>query len=330
MRMVTYLRTILLSLAVFYFLSSCSPSSTDIMDPKGPAANSIASLGWVFFILGGLIFLAVMGYLAYALLVPRSGATGPRGTLIVILAGMAAPGIVLLILFVLNTNVLRDIRTPGEDEAAAVIEVVGHQWWWEVNYQNPQLETANEIHIPVGKPVLLKLTSKDVVHSFWVPELHGKMDLIPGRVNTFWIQADEPGQFTGECAEYCGLQHAKMLFVVVAEPQEEYDAWVEQMQRPAVEPEDDSAQEGREVFLSTTCIQCHTIRGTHATGNLGPDLTHLASRQRIGAGILPLNRANLGGWVANPHGVKPGVQMPPAEIDGEDFQALLDYLLTLE
>ncbi len=301
------------------------------MDPSGPAAREIAGLGWIFFILGGIIFLLVMAYLAYGLLVHRSGAPGPRGgTMIVIIAGMIIPGIILLVLFVLNTNVLGRITVPDEEDAAAVIEVVGNQWWWEVNYQDPQFTTANEIHIPVGQPVLLKLASKDLIHSFWVPELHGKMDLIPGRVNDFWIQADQPGQYKGECAEYCGLQHAKMQFVVVAESQEEYEQWVTRMQQPASIPEGGSAQQGLSIFLSSTCIQCHTIRGTDATGVLGPDLTHLASRRTIGAGILPLSRANLGGWVANPHGIKPGVLMPPAEMGGEDFQALLDFLLTLE
>jgi cytochrome c oxidase subunit 2 len=320
-----------LTVGLLVLLASCSPAAPSIMDAKGPAARAIAQLGWLFFILGGIIFLAVMAYLAYALLSRNPRAAARRGgTQIVIIAGMIIPAVILVVLFVFNTNALGKVTAPNEGDAAAVIEVVGNQWWWEVTYQDPQFETANEIHIPVGKPVLLKLTSEDVIHSFWVPELHGKMDLIPGRVNDFWIQADEPGQYMGECAEYCGLQHANMQFLVIAEPQEQYDQWLAAMQQPARLPEGGSAARGEEIFLSTTCVQCHTIRGTEATGDLGPDLTHLASRRRIGSGILPLNRANLGGWVANPHGVKPGVLMPAADVSGADLQALLDFLMALE
>jgi cytochrome c oxidase subunit II len=156
------------------------------------------------------------------------------------------------------------------------------------------------------------------------------MDLIPGRINDFWIQADEPGVYLGACAEYCGTQHAKMLFQVVAEPQEEYDAWVAAMEQPAVLPEGGSEERGLDVFLSAGCVQCHAIEGTDATGELGPDLTHLASRNTIGAGILPLTRSNLSGWVSNPQALKPGVKMPPANLTGEDLNALVDFLLSLE
>ena len=250
--------------------------------------------------------------------------------MIVIVAGIIAPALILLVLFVLNTNVLGQVSAPPDEETALVIEVSGRQWWWEVRYPDQQFVTANEIHIPVGQPVRLQLTSKDVIHSFWAPELHGKMDLIPGRVNDFWIQADREGVFMGACAEYCGTQHAKMRFLVIAEPQEAFEAWLAQMQQPANLPQGGSAQRGLEVFLQSECVQCHTVEGTDATGELGPDLTHLAGRQTIGSGILPLNRANLSGWISNPQAIKPGVKMPPSNISSEDLQALLDFLLSLE
>lgn len=320
-----------LYLFLVFLLAGCSDVSPSILDPAGPAAASIAWLGWIFIILGTLIFLGTMGYLAYALLRKRTaGENREGGTKIVIVAGLAMPAVILLVLFVLNTNVLSQISAPGEGQAELVVEVSGRQWWWEVSYQEQQFVTANEIHIPVGKPVLLKLVTEDVIHSFWVPDLHGKMDLIPNRVNNFWIQADREGVYVGECAEYCGTQHAKMLFRVIALPQENFDTWLAQMQQPAAAPEGGSAQRGAEVFLEANCMQCHAIEGTHATGELGPDLTHLASRRTIGAGILPLTRANLGGWISNPQGVKPGVKMPPSDLSSEDFNALLDYLMTLE
>ena len=318
-------------LPALVLLASCSETAPSVFEPAGPPARAIAQLGWVFIILGTLVFLATMAYLAYAILRRRSQTENRQGgTVIVIVAGMIIPALILLVLFVLNTNVLGQVSAPGAGEPGLVIEVSGRQWWWEVHYPEGQFYTANEIHIPVGQPVRIKLTSEDVIHSFWVPELHGKMDLIPGRVNDFWIEADREGVFIGECAEYCGTQHAKMQFRVVAEPEEAFNAWAARMQQPAALPQSGSAQRGLEVFLTSTCVQCHAIEGTDATGELGPDLTHLASRLTIGAGTLPLNRANLGGWVSNPHGPKPGVKMPAANLPSEDLNALLDFLLSLE
>ena len=320
---------VLASLALF--LAACSERSPSVFRPAGPPAAAIARLGWIFIILGTIIFIATMAYLGYALIRKRSVRENrDGGTMVVIIFGMVLPAVVLLVLFVLNTNVLGQVSAPGEGEASIVIEVSGRQWWWEVTYPDQQIVSANELTIPVGQPVLLRLTSEDVIHSFWVPELHGKMDLMPGRINNFWIQADREGVFVGECAEYCGTQHAKMLFRVVAVSQENFDTWLAQMQQPAAVPAGGSAQRGAEVFLEANCIQCHAIQGTNATGELGPDLTHLASRRTIGAGILPLSRANLGGWISNPQGVKPGVKMPASDLSTEDFNALLDYLLSLE
>jgi cytochrome c oxidase subunit II len=318
-------------LAVMTFLvAGCSEVAPAVLEPAGPAARAIAGLGWTFIILGTLIFFATMGYLAYALARPRPKTENRQsGTMIVIVAGMIIPALILLVLFVLNTNVLGQVSAPPGGETSIVIEVTGKQWWWEIRYPEQEIITANEIHIPVGQPVLLKLMSDDVIHSFWVPELHGKMDLIPGRVNDFWIQADQSGVYSGACAEYCGTQHAKMLIRVIAESQETFDGWLAQMQQPAELTDAGNVQRGLEVF-STSCGACHAIQGTDARGALGPDLTHLASRSTIGAGIVPMDRTNLGAWILNPHTIKPGVKMPPSALSGEDLNALLDFLLTLE
>jgi cytochrome c oxidase subunit II len=214
------------------------------------------------------------------------------------------------------------------------IEVVGHQWWWEVQYDDPlpvrTLKTANEIHIPTGQMVLLKLTSRDVIHSFWAPNLHGKKDLIPGHVNLMWIQADNPGVYRGQCAEFCGAQHAHMAFRVVAEPPDQFADWYDKQLRPADTPADTARQHGQQVFLTSRCVMCHTIRGTTAAAVSGPDLTHLASRETIAADTLPNTPDHLGRWVVNSQAIKPGNQMPPNELSSEDLQSLISYLESLQ
>jgi cytochrome c oxidase subunit II len=223
----------------------------------------------------------------------------------------------------------------SESGAGAVgIEVVGHQWWWEVHYLVAQASdsfvTANEIHIPVGETVRLTLRADDVIHSFWVPNLHGKKDLIPGQVNLLYLSADRPGTFRGQCAEFCGAQHAHMALFVVAEPKENFAGWEEKQRRPAKQPQNAEQERGQQVFLRGPCVMCHTIQGTMAGATTGPDLTHIASRLSIGAGRLPNTRGHLGGWILDPQTLKPGNLMPPNLLPPEDFQALLSYLDSLE
>jgi cytochrome c oxidase subunit 2 len=237
--------------------------------------------------------------------------------------------LILLVVYGFTLQSLRELSAP-EQPVATSIQVIGNMWWWEVRYPDAGVVTANEIHIPAGQPVEIVLSSEDVIHSFWVPELHGKLDALPGRVNSFWIEAEEPGVYWGECAEFCGVQHANMAFVVVAEAPEEYQAWLEAQDAPAPAPASEQVSEGLQVFLNSGCVNCHTIRGTPATGELGPDLTHLASRLTLGAGAAPNTRGHLAGWVADPHGIKPGVMMPPSHLDSEQLQALLTYLESLE
>lgn len=317
--------------------AGCAPTAVtpNSLDPQGPAAARIANLWWLMVALGGLTYLMVLGFLLLALW-RRRGAEGAqegnwqrRSRLLILGGGLIFPAFVLLTLYGLTLNTLSALNLPAQSDRL-LIEVVGHQWWWEVNYPHQRIRTANEIHIPVGEPVELKLTAADVIHSFWVPELHGKLDLLPGRTNTWWLEAERPGEYWGVCAEFCGTQHAKMLFVVVAEPEAEFQAWLAAQQQPAAPPAGPLSQRGQALFMEAGCDECHTVQGTGALGDLGPDLTHFASRLTLGAGIAPNNRGHLAGWVVDPHGLKPGNLMPATPLNGEDLIALLAYLESLE
>jgi len=209
---------------------------------------------------------------------------------------------------------------------------VGHQWWWEIRYPALDVVTANELHVPVSepadpKPTYLTLESADVVHSFWVPRLAGKTDLIPNRRNVMWIEPRETGLFRGQCAEYCGTQHAHMLLRVYVHPRAEFERWVAAQRQPAVR--DPGVATGREVFETTACISCHTVRGTGAAGGFGPDLTHLMSRDTLAAGAVPLTRETLDAWIADPDHLKPGALMPAMQLDAAERERLVAYLLTL-
>jgi cytochrome c oxidase subunit 2 len=246
-----------------------------------------------------------------------------------------AASIAVLVLFALLVTSLRTGHALSAlgSETPLVIEVVGHQWWWEVNYSSTVPEeavtTANEIHVPVGRPVVLRTTSHDVIHSFWAPSLHGKKDLIPGRITTTTVRLDRPGVFRGQCAEFCGLQHARMAFLVIAESPAEFRAWLAGQRGSAHPPADRAEARGEDVFLSAPCVLCHTVRGTPAAGRAGPDLTHLASRTTIAAGTLPNTPGNLGGWILDPQHVKPGTTMPPTTLRPADVQPLLAWLGSL-
>ena len=251
-------------------------------------------------------------------------------------AVLLATGVTTAILFVFlvfDVSVGRTITTnPGNE--ALQIRVTGHQWWWEVQYRDslPQhwVTTANEIHIPVGRPVAFELVSTDVIHSFWPPNLSPKRDQIPGDENSLWFQADSAGTYRGQCAEFCGHQHAKMAFLVVAEPPSQFAAWLAGQRDTAPTPTDSLARRGRDVFLASTCVMCHAISGTPAGSRIGPDLTHLASRRTLAAGTLANTRSNLTGWIVDPQVIKPGVKMPPNRFSGPDLIALVAYLETLK
>jgi cytochrome c oxidase subunit 2 len=217
--------------------------------------------------------------------------------------------------------------------AALVVEIVGQQYWWELHYREPGgapiATTANELHLPQGRRVELHLRSTDVIHSFWVPGLQGKLDLVPGKTNVTWVQADRLGTFQGQCAEFCGLQHALMRLLAVVQPAAEFDAWLEAQRAPARPAADADTERAQQLFL-VHCAHCHTVRGTSAFfGHIGPDLTHLMSRRTLAAGTLANVKGNLGGWLADPQGHKPGNRMPRIALAPADFHALLDYLTSL-
>lgn len=311
-----------------------SPPSA--IHPQGPAAERIAELWWILLAVGGAVFVLVMLLLLLALLRRSQQAdslapalAAPGGGRMILLGGVVMPVLVLTGVLALTVNTLLALAAPATNEED-VVEVIGHQFWWEVRYPGHEVITANELHIPVGVPVHLRLGAQDVIHSFWVPELHGKLDMIPNQTNSFWLQADRAGVFKGLCAEFCGVQHAKMTFLVVAQPEAEHRAWLQQQQAPAALPSEPLAQRGLEVFLGAGCAHCHTVRGTDATGNLGPDLTHLAARRTLAAGILPNEQTNLANWIVNPQHSKPGNLMPPTPLTDADLQALLAYLATLQ
>ena len=241
---------------------------------------------------------------------------------------------VLILIGLLSASIWTQRKVESLHASSAVsIEITGHQWWWEIQYEdavpNRQVVTANELHIPVNRPVVLKVTSRDVIHSFWVPNLQGKRDLIPGYTTALWLQADRPGVFRGQCAEFCGMQHAHMALDVVAEPDSDFQGWLAEMRQPARDPPDSTARKGRDVFMQARCAGCHTIRGSDAAGQIAPDLTHIGTRSTLGAGTLPNTPEHLAEWIRDPQRVKPGNQMPPHPLDAEDLQALVMYLETL-
>jgi cytochrome c oxidase subunit 2 len=252
-------------------------------------------------------------------------ATPRWGDPFIVIAGVAVPAVILIAVFVVS---LRDMNAISEQgDATLTVEVIGHVWWWEVRYPDGAV-TANEIHIPTGETVRFRLTSDDVIHSFWVPELAPKIDMIPGRTTILDVRTDVPGSYRGQCAEFCGLQHANMAFHVIAEPRDEFDAWLQNEAQPA--QADAATATGLDVFLGSSCVGCHTIRGTDAMATLGPDLTHMASRLTLAAGTIPNTRANLARWIVDPQSIKPGNVMPPTELSDEDLDALVDYLETLD
>jgi cytochrome c oxidase subunit 2 len=307
------------------------------LHPAGPAAEEIAWLWWIMCGAFTAVFVLVLILLWMALqrreppgtdeAAGREDSMPPFGRNgFVIAGGIVLPVVVLVPLLILSLETSAELRQPQE---ALTIRVVGKMWWWEVSYPEQGIITANEIHIPAGEKVRLELESTDVVHSLWVPSLNGKRDLIPGITNEFWLQADEPGVYRGQCAEYCGLQHANMVLYVVAHPPDEFREWTEQRQPADSAPQDPVLIRGHDVFQSAGCATCHAVRGTAAAGKAGPDLTHFGSRRTV-AGVVPNSRGNVAGWIADPHAIKPGVKMPRTYLHADDLPALTSYLESLK
>jgi cytochrome c oxidase subunit 2 len=334
----------LLALSVVLCSSSCGGIQNAI-NPAGPYAGSINRLWWWFFITCSIVYVLVMIALLLAL---RKGTREPqpatpvlepsleseRRRRNVVISAVTLTGIILFVLLIVNYLTGRSLTAEQGNKNGLNVDVIGHQWWWEVRYKDVDASniftTANEIHIPVGVPVLFNLQATDVIHSFWVPNLAGKRDLIPGKINGIWLQADKPGVYRGQCAEYCGMQHAKMAFWVVAEPQEQFNAWRQNQTQTSIPPMTDSQKRGQQIFLSSTCVMCHAINGTPAGSNIGPNLTHIASRHMIASATLANTRDHLALWVRDSQQVKPGNRMPQNNFSEADLQALLDYLQSLK
>jgi cytochrome c oxidase subunit II len=321
--------------AALTLLAGCRGSQS-ALDPAGHQAQAIANHWWFFLIVCTVVYVLVIGALVWALFRRHRGPDGEEESERKTTRAVAVSvGLTAVIVFGFLIDAIWTGRILGSlpRRDMITIEVVAHQWWWQVAYKEGEqhyLRTANEIHIPVGEPVQIDLLSRDVIHSFWVPNLHGKIDAVPGRLNNLVIQADRPGVFRGQCAEFCGLQHAHMAFLVIAQPRPEYDAWLAAQRQPSREPQTAEQHRGREIFISSQCAVCHTIRGTRAFGNTGPDLTHLGSRRTLAAATIPNTRGHLGGWIADPQSIKPGNRMPPGDFDSNDFNALLAYLESLK
>jgi cytochrome c oxidase subunit 2 len=318
--------------------------SHHVLGPAGPQAAALSHLWWLTLAVCVLVFVAVLAALGYGVWRAPRGTAGTAPAIALIdrseprLRGWVTVGVAVstaLLLGLLVASFLTDrtlARLPLAD--AVHIELTAHQFWWEARYDDAEpsriFMTANELHVPVGRPVVLTLRSADVIHSFWVPSLHGKKDLIPGRESTFALRADRAGVYRGQCAEFCGLQHANMLLYVVADEPADYERWAGAQRRPAALPTSDEARRGMELVVGSTCAMCHTIAGTRAQGRHAPDLTHVASRSTIGAGILPHNTGTRAGWIVNPQASKPGVNMPPHGFSAQDLNAINAYLATLQ
>jgi cytochrome c oxidase subunit II len=304
------------------------------LDTAGPLAGHIAQLFWIFVGVAAVVYVVVLGFLVHALRRRREEGQAPADTRRALRMVGAAVGLTAVILVGLT---LADFfagralaRPPGD---VMRVRITAHQWWWEVEYLEvvpaDRIRTANELHIPVGRPVALELISDDVIHSFWVPSLNGKRDLIPGYANNLQLVASRPGVYKGECAEFCGYQHAHMSITVHAHAPEEFTHWQSAQRRTPPDPVDPRQLRGREVFLSSTCPQCHMVQGTDAAAMLGPDLTHVASRTQLAAGTLPNTPEALASWIRNPQQFKPGTRMPASQLSGEDLAALVAWLGSL-
>jgi cytochrome c oxidase subunit 2 len=279
----------------------------------------------------GAIFVVVFSLLVYAVVKFRKrGAESGEpaqvyGSSQVELAWTVIPILIVVILFLATARVIANIQNPARPGNALEVTVIGHQFWWEYRYPSLKVVTANELHLPVGEPAFLTLLSADTDHSFWVPRLAGKTDLIPNHPNSMWMDPRETGLFLGQCAQYCGTQHAKMLLRVYVQTREEFDRWIQEQSRPASA----SVSDGQRIFEGLSCVNCHTVAGTLANGRFGPDLTHLMSRETIASGAAPNTPANLRRWMQDPGVIKPGSKMPAMGLSDPELNALTAYLETL-
>jgi cytochrome c oxidase subunit II len=318
-------------------------SPTTIFDPAATPARSAFELSMLVVGVTGGIFLVVGGLMLYAVIRFRyrpsdSEREPPQiyGSNQIELSWTVIPILIVVMLFLSATRVILSTQAAPKPASALDVTVIGHQFWWEYRYPKLGVVTANELHVPISDPTkptptYLALSSADTDHSFWVPRLAGKTDLIPNRLNTMWIDPQKPGLYLGQCAQYCGTQHALMLLRVYAQSPEDFAAWIKQQQRPAAQDvsANPAVAEGQTVFMHSACINCHAVAGTVATGRFGPDLTHLASRDTIASGPIQNTPENLRKWIADPNSIKPGVLMPSMHLNDHDLDVITAYLTTL-
>jgi cytochrome c oxidase subunit 2 len=315
-------------------LGGCSHRSPSMLDHHGPEASRVANVWWLMFVLATVVYVVVAGLVITAIVRGRrrAAAEDPDAAgdeRFIWLGGIVLPVLVLAVLAVVTVTTTRDVRSAQAGELR--MTVVGKRWWWDVSYPGTGVRTANELHVPVGRTVALTLESDNVIHSFWVPQLAGKVDLIPGQRNILRFTASSAGTYRGQCAEFCGIQHAHMAFVVIADPPDVFARWLARRSSGAgVTPTEEEAARGEMVFNRESCAGCHTIRGTGAQGTLGPDLTAFGGRRSIGAGTVPNSATNLTRWIRNSQSIKPGNLMPPVSLSAEDLRSLVTYLESLK
>jgi cytochrome c oxidase subunit 2 len=327
-----------LGIAVFagcvLLLSGCGRQS--ILSPRSPQTHDIRTLWWWMLVVAGIVFFGALAMLTMAWF--RRGAPGlpllgERETLnqgLVLLFGIGIPIVVLVALFGASDVYLIDQTAPPAPASTSMtVEVIGHQWWWEVRYPGTNAVTANSIHIPTNTRVNVVTTTADVIHSFWVPELARKIDMVPGRSNRVLLYTSRPGAYRGQCAEFCGLQHANMALYVIAQPAAQFKAWLSNMGAPAPSPSTATARAGEKAFMSSQCASCHQIRGTSAQGTVGPDLTHLATRGMLAGATIRNNPTELAAWISNPQWIKPGSRMPDLGLSAGQVREIVSYLESL-
>ena len=318
--------------ALWLALPAGAEAAPSILRPATPQAQEIKSLAIFLFVLSAIILFGVEAVLLYSIIRfrrrrPDSQVQQTRGNNTIEGLWTLIPAILIIVIFTMTARTIDSLNLPGGD---VELQVVGHQWWWEVDYAAEGFSTANEIHVPEGREVGIELTSADVIHSFWVPQIGGKTDLVPGHTNRTGFLAATPGVYLGQCAEFCGLQHAHMRFYLVVESAAEFSAWVRHQQEPAKEPTTEAAKRGKDVYLSLPCAGCHTIRGTTSAGILAPDLTHVGSRLSLAAGTLENTPEDLRRWLEDPQAVKPGNLMPKPALESGQLDDLVAYLEGLE
>lgn len=315
-------RRLLVAAGVTILLSACA-GAPSALDPHSPQARHISGLWWLMFGLSAVVYVIVAGLVVFAVLRRRHDVSEHFGHRLIVYGGVLIP---VAILGVVAVSTVRTTNALVAGPATLEIHVAGEQWWWRVTYPDLGISTANEIHVPVGTTVDITLTSDNVIHSFWVPQLAGKTDLVPGQVNHLAFSAEKAGSYRGQCAEFCGLEHARMAFQVVVDERAAFDEWVSGQRSTGQRPADPLAAKGEQLFVNGSCAGCHTVGGTSAVATFGPDLTHVGSRATLAADTLPNTPADMSRWLSSTQQVKPGALMPQIDLTADEVQALVAYL----